>query len=259
MRRWVSLLIALAFSISGCDAPQSTPANIPEASSPSFDGWAETFTREWTRSSPQLATRTQYFTGEEQDAVDRQLSLIGEYGESFGAAMVKKRAAVARQGLAQLATFPRDRLTPVQRLSAAVIEWWLETAVKSEEFAAHEYVFDQFNGLQLEYVGSLTETHPIRNRRDIENYLEKLAQVSLRIDEGIAEARAADAGGIRPPTFIITRTMQQIDGLLKQTGKTNVLVSTLDQRMRTRPRSRGRSATRSRNWRDEPVWTSVQR
>ena len=92
-------------------------------------------------------------------------------------------------------------------------------------------MFEQFNGLQLEYVNSLTQTHPIRNRRDIDNYLAKLSLVATRIDEGITEARAADAAGIRPPKFIIDRTMQQIDGLLKQTGKANVFVSTLDERV----------------------------
>jgi uncharacterized protein (DUF885 family) len=224
-----SLLLLFALVVSACDARQVSPANLATASSQSFDEWTDTLTKEWARSSPQLATRTQYFTGDEQDALDRQLSMVGEYGESYGAGAVKKRAALAKKGLAQLAMFARDRLTPTQQLSAAVIEWWLDMAVKSEEFAAHEYVFDQFNGLQLEYVNSITQSHPIRNRRDIENYLVKLAQVSTRIDEGIAEARAADAAGIRPPKFIITRTMEQIDGLLKQTGKANVFVSTLDQ------------------------------
>ena len=231
MRRSLFLLFAFAALISGCDAKPAPSANLAAAFSPSFDEWADTFTKEWTRNSPQLATRTQYFTGDEQDALDRQLSMVGEYGESYGASTVKQRAGLAKEGVARLATFTRDRLTPPQQLSAAVIQWWLDTAVKSEEFAAHEYVFDQFNGLQLEYVNSLTQTHPIRNRRDIENYLAKLAQVAPRIDEGIAEARAADVGGIRPPKFIITRTMEQIAGLLKETGRANVFVSTLDQRI----------------------------
>ena len=45
----------------------------------------DTITNEWTRNSPQLATRTQYFSGDEQDALDRRLLMVGEYGDSFGA------------------------------------------------------------------------------------------------------------------------------------------------------------------------------
>ena len=228
------LRVPLVFLLLTAACRQSNQVPRPPATpvSPlSFDEWADAFTLEWTRNSPQLATRTQYFAGDEQDALDGQLSLVGEWGDPFGATAGRKRAALAARGLEQLRGFERDGLTPQQTLSAAVLEWSLDDAVKNAEFASYKYVFEQFGGLQLEDVNSITETHPIRNRRDIDNYLRKLAQVAPHIDEGIAEARAADAAGIRPPKFIIERTMQQIDGLLKQTGTANVFVSTLDVRI----------------------------
>src|SRR5690348_12321432 len=73
-----SLLLLCALAVSGCDARQASPPHLATAASSSFDEWADTFTKEWTRTSPQLATRTQYFTGDEQDALDRQLSMVGE-------------------------------------------------------------------------------------------------------------------------------------------------------------------------------------
>jgi uncharacterized protein (DUF885 family) len=232
MKNPIWTLLLLAFFAAACNT-SSGPASAPVSggSSPSFGQWANAFTQEWARNSPQLATRTQYFTGAEQDALEGQLTLVGEWGNAYGVGESRKRARLAARGLEQLRAFNRDSLTPAQQLDAAVIEWWLDDAVKNEEFAAHNLVFDQFNGLQLEYVSSLTQTHPVRNRRDIENYLQKLTLVAPRIDQGIVEARAADAAGIRPPRFIIDRTMQQIDGLLQQTGKANVFVATLDERI----------------------------
>ena len=171
------------------------------------------------RNSPQLATRTQYFSGDEQDALDRQLALVGEWGNTYGVGEAKKRADLATRSLTTLRSFDRNTLTPSQQLTASVVEWLLEAAVTAAQFAAHRYVFDQFNGLHLDLVNFLTQTHPIRNKRDVENYLGRLALVSTRLDEGIAAARVADDAGIRPPSFIVERTMQQIDGLLKQTGR----------------------------------------
>jgi uncharacterized protein (DUF885 family) len=231
MRGPIWPLLLLAFTGAACNQSSRPSSARVSDSSPSFGQWADAFTQEWARNSPQLATRTQYFTGVEQDALEGQLTLVGEWGNAYGAAESGKRARLAARGLEQLRAFNRDSLTPAQQLDAAVIEWWLDDTVKNEEFAAHNLVFDQFGGLQLEYVSSLTQTHPIRNRRDIENFLQKLALVGPRIDEGIAEARAADAAGIRPPRFIIERTMQQIDGLLQQAGKANVFVATLDERI----------------------------
>jgi len=41
------------------------------AATPTFDTWADDFAGQWVRLSPQFATRAQYFSGAEQDALDR--------------------------------------------------------------------------------------------------------------------------------------------------------------------------------------------
>ena len=230
--RWaLPLLLCPVLLGAACGSTTSSPpAPDSRAGSQSFDEWADAFTTEWARTNPQLATRTQYFAGEEQDRLDGQLALVGEWGNPFGVAEARKWAALATRGLQELRAFDRQSFTRPQELAAAVIEWSLDAAVKNAEFADHRYVFDQFNGLQLEYANSLTQSHPIRHQRDIENYLRKLALIAPRLDEGIAEARAADAAGIRPPAFIIERTIQQIDELAKP-GTANVFVTTLDQRI----------------------------
>ena len=162
----------------------------------SFDAWSETFAQEWMRDAPQFATRTQYFSGAEQDALDRQLSLVGEWGSPFGAATAAGVRHSPAAGSRSCSASPPDSMTPEQRTSAALLQWALDDTIASAEFATHSYVFDQFNGLQLDLVNHLTQGHPIRQRRDIENYLARLALVAPLIDQGIAEARAAVAAGI---------------------------------------------------------------
>ena len=75
-------------------------------------------------------------------------------------------------------------MAPQQRTSAALLRWALDDTVASAEFATHSYVFDQFNGLHLDLVNHLTQSHPIRQRQDIENYLARLAPVAPLIDQG---------------------------------------------------------------------------
>jgi uncharacterized protein (DUF885 family) len=116
-----------------------------------------------------------------------------------------------------------------------VLEWSLDDAVKNAEFASYKYVFEQFGGLQLEYVNSITETHPIRNRRDIDNYLRKLAQVAPRIDE---DRQTAPPTRPHPAAEVHHRAdVQQIDGLLETAGTANVF-STLTRIARSRQTSR---------------------
>ena len=224
--RLLAILILVAATACG-----RTDSPAPAASSPDFDGWADGFAEEWVRASPQLATRSQYFSGAEQDGLDRQLSMIGEWDWAFGSKALADRAAQARRGLEALDRFNTASLTPQQRTSAAVIRWSLEDVVRLAEFPHYRYVFDQFNGFQLDLINALTQSHPIRRGRDVENYLARLTLVAGRVDEAIAEARAAQAAGVLPPRVIIQRMIEQLDGFLKTPARENVFVTTLGTRI----------------------------
>jgi len=212
----IRLLVLLALFTSGL-------AGLGRAAAPTFDQWADGFAVRWVKQNPQFATRAQYFSGAEQDALDRQLS--------FGVKATQARAALAQAGLKEMAAFPEAALTPQQRTSAAIIRWTLEDAVRSAQFAQQNFVFNQFGGLHLGLVNFLTTTHPIRNPRDVENYLARLALVGARIDEGIAEAKSAEAAGILPPKFVVQRVMEQLDVFLAGQPADNVFVATLGKRV----------------------------
>jgi uncharacterized protein (DUF885 family) len=197
----------------------------------SFDQWADGFAVEWVRAIPQFVTQTQYFSGAEQDANDRQLVLAESYGAPYGVKLAQARAALARRGLRELAQFSPSDLSPSQRTSVAVIRWTLEDVIANADFAAHRFVFEQFDGLQLELVNFLTTIHPIRHRRDVENYLVRLTRVAPALDEGIAEAKSAAALGIIPPRFILQRVLDQLDAFVAVKPEENVFVVTLAERM----------------------------
>jgi len=196
-----------------------------------FDAWADDFSVRWVRLNPQLATRAQYFSGAEQDALDRQLTLSGSFGGTIGVREAEVAAALAREGLVELNKFPAASLTPRQRTSAAIIRWTLDDTINEAKFAVNRFVFDQFNGLHLGLVQFLTSSHPIRNRRDVENYLARLALVGPRLDDGIAEAKSAAAAGVLPPRFILERVLGQLDGFLADPAAKNPFVQTLDERI----------------------------
>jgi uncharacterized protein (DUF885 family) len=201
------------------------------AAAPSFDEWADGFAAEWIRTKPQLATRTQYFSGAEQDAIDRQLGLSGVFGNPYGLSAAQAAAKLAQSGLTELQRFPVAAMSPQQRTSAASISWMLLNAIRSADFAQNRPVFDQFNGLHVVLVTFMTTTHPIRNQRDAENYLARLALVGTVIDQGISEAKAAGGAGVLPPRFIIERLIEQLNAFLAPNPADNVLVTTFATRL----------------------------
>src|SRR5258708_7678883 len=186
----------------------------------SFDGWVDAFSDDWVRGDPNTATTTQYFEGAEQNSLDRRLTPIAK---EFRLA----RVALARRGLTELRKFDRAELTQSQRISAAMLEWQLDDIIRAEQFDDYRMVFQQFSGLQVQLVNFLSQTHPIRNRRDIENYLTRLKLVAGQIDEGIAQAKERAARGFLPPDFILKSTIAQFDRFLEPKPSENVLVTSL--------------------------------
>ncbi len=211
-RLLVAAWVALGFSLTAFAAPDAA-----------FDQWLDTFSAEWMRADPSSATAAQYFTGAEQDALDRQLTPITPASRAA-------RVAKAKEGLAALAAVDPRSLDASQRISADMLQWQLEMIVQAEPFNDYRYVFQQFSGLQVGLVNFLSQTHPIRNKRDIENYLARLDLVAAQMDEGIAQAKDKASRGFVPPKSILVSTLAQFDRFLAGTPHANVLVSSLDER-----------------------------
>jgi uncharacterized protein (DUF885 family) len=189
-----------------------------------FDRWSDQIAAAKVRSDPEQATQKQYFDAREQDALDRKLT---PNTVVFRAAEV----AEAKKSLAELARIDQSTLTPQQRASAATIAWSLQGTVDAYPYRDYNFVFNQFTGLHVQIVNFLSQQHPIRNRRDIENYLVRLKAVAGKMDTGIVQARGAAANGILMPTFITQASIGQLDRFLDGAPDNNVFVASLVQRM----------------------------
>jgi uncharacterized protein (DUF885 family) len=103
-----------------------------------------------------------------------------------------------------------------------MLAWQLDNIIRGEEFEDFRLVFQQFSGLQVGLVNFLTQTHPIRNRRDIQNYIVRLGLVAAQIDEGIAQAKDQATRGFLAPDFIYKSTIAQFNGFLEGSPRENV-------------------------------------
>jgi uncharacterized protein (DUF885 family) len=206
----------------------AAPAAATQAVKPNaaFDKWADKFAEDWVRLNPQLATSTQYFSGAEQAALDRQLTPLTQ-------AQRDKTRLLAKQGLAGLDKYMAGPLSETQRISAAVMRWSLENVVANERFEDHNFVFSQFSGVHVGLVNFMNTTHPLRRAADVDSYLARLEQVAPRIDEALVRARAAAAKNLVPPRFILARAQDQVNAFLKEAPAQNPLITSFEQRTGT--------------------------
>ena len=133
-----------------------------------------TFTADWIRHDPDMATRVRYLTGDEQEQLERQLT-------PRTSAWKTERIARAKTGLARLASFNRARFTPTEQVSADVMQWQLQTIVDEESFLDQAFALEQFQGSNVSLLEAFTANHPLRTERDGGNYVARLGQLSARM------------------------------------------------------------------------------
>ncbi len=148
-----------------------------------------------------------------------QLGLADSLGiDYFNSRLTDRSEAHIRHLLAQghedldtLRRYDRAKLNASERLSADVLGWFLETAVTGgDRFFYHPYSIEQMDGIQVALPNFMVNTHPLRTRRNAEDYVARLAAFGRAFDDTIAFSQAQAAHGIVPPRFVTAKVLDQL-------------------------------------------------
>ena len=196
---------------------------VPTAQQPSIDDFFRELSDGWVRLNPNIAVSTRYFSGEEQDRLERQIS-------SYADAVERQRLDYIERGRQQLARFDRSRLTDAQRLSADLLRYHLQSYLDWAKYDDYMFPLDQFNGANIWLPNTLTVTHPVRTSKDVSNYVARLGQVAPRMAEAVVESQQRAAKDLIPPRYILRLTIDQMRRFVSTPPAQNPFVTSLDER-----------------------------
>jgi uncharacterized protein (DUF885 family) len=171
------------------------------------------------------AASSRYFTGPEQDAMEREI-----HSQTLASRDAERK--LVRKGLAELRAFDRSKMSDSQKLYADIIAWDLQNRIDGEQFQDYTFPLAQTDGAQAALPGLMTVQHPVATPRDAENYVVRLRQVAPRMEEAIVEARRLIGKKLVPPKFILEDAIAQIDVFLAMAPSQNPLVQSFADRMR---------------------------
>ena len=235
LRRSLALGIAAACStllLSACDSAPPTPpsagdtGSVASAQAASVSDFFAEFTDSWMQRQPSATTYSGYFEGDTQRAMDRQLT---PESDAFDGETV----ALAKQGMARLAGFDRAAMSEVERVSAELMQWQLQSIIDGAAFSDTQFPLNQMRGVNVSLPNLMTVAHPLRDAQDAESYLARLGQFDLRMGEAVEAARQRAADGILPPRFILQSTITQMQRFIDSPPADNPLVSTLDDKLQS--------------------------
>lgn len=200
-----------------------TLAGSALAADRNVDDFFQAFTDEWMRFHTDQAASSRYFTGPEQDAMERKIA-------PFTMERTVAAEKLARKGLTQLRSFDRSQMSETQRLRTDIIAWDLNTRLEGAPFRDYSFPLAQ-NGAQSGLPALMSIVHPVVTPRDAENYVARLGDVGPRMQEAIDESQRLIGKKLTPPNFILQLSIEQIKKFLAVSPAQNALVAGFDRRM----------------------------
>jgi len=104
-----------------------------------------------------------------------------------------------------LRKFDRDELTPDQQISYDIYEWYLEEIVSGKPYMYYDYTATYYfvTSIHEQQIRFFTDIHPVTNLQDAKDYVTRLNQVGVKIDQLIEGLELRAKAGVTPPEFAV--------------------------------------------------------
>ena len=127
--------------------------------------------------------------------------------------------------LATLKRYNFNDLSDTQKITHKIAIFDTENDIKEfEEFRYHSYPFNQISGNHLGLVEFMTDTHPIRNVREAEDYIERVELFDESLSANLIWLEEQKKLGIFAPKFVFDHVIRQLYELINYKDDENPLM-----------------------------------
>ena len=127
--------------------------------------------------------------------------------------------------LATLKRYDFNDLSDIQKITHKIAIFDTENDIKEfEEFRYHSYPFNQISGNHLGLVEFMTDTHPIRNVREAEDYIERVKLFDESLSANLIWLEEQKKLGIFAHKFVFDHVIRQLYELINYKDDENPLM-----------------------------------
>jgi len=232
--RKIALSIVSLLALCACGTNDDSAKKPPR---PTMTAIADEIMGEIVKVSPETATSL---------SVTEELAggrFAGKLDNRSPEAITALKTAVNRW-VGSLAAFDRRKLTGDDAITYDVIAQQYGGLKNALAFGYGQYsqsgwfapyVINPIDSAFVTLPDFLDSQHAIRTVQDVDDYLARLAQVAVAVDQERARFEVDVAAGAIPPDFLIDRSLEILNGLVKASPENNVYVKSLERRIATLP------------------------
>ena len=117
--------------------------------------------------------------------------------------------------LQTLNSYSDDELTENQVITKKIAIFDTDNDINEfEDFRFHSYPVNQISGAHLNAIEFMTDIHPIRSKREANDYLKRVSQIGASMDNLLLWLDEQAKIGIYPPTFVFDHVINQLSEIL---------------------------------------------
>ena len=114
-----------------------------------------------------------------------------------------------------LNSYEDDELTEEQIITKKIAFFDTENDINEfKNFRFHSYPINQISGAHLNAIEFMTDIHPIRSKREANDYLKRVNQISASMDNLLVWFDEQAKFGIYPPSFVFDHVISQLSEML---------------------------------------------
>ncbi|TVQ36599.1 MAG: DUF885 domain-containing protein [Wenzhouxiangella sp.] len=135
--------------------------------------------------------------------------------------------AMARRHREEMGRFDRFELSGQDALSWDIMAWQLDQQINGADFIWHDFPVNQLMAIHNMLPGFMTAQHPLRNDRDVDFYLQRLAQFPAAFQGTVEVVAHRVEQGVLPPRFALEKTIRDSRAFIAGEPSDNPLVTEL--------------------------------
>lgn len=146
----------------------------------------------------------------------------------FSKNQIEKDKKTTQNFLKRLEAIDSTGFSATDQLNKDLMIYQLKETLKNYDLKLYEMPFNQMWGLHLQFPGFISSI-PFDNAKQYQDYIARLKQIPLILDQGIQLAKQGQKDGLMPPRYLIEKVAKQINSIATPAGKDSVFASPLKQ------------------------------
>lgn len=122
-----------------------------------------------------------------------------------------------------LQEYEREELNKEQQLSYDILKWFLNDAIRREQFIYHDYILTQLSGVHVDLPDFMVNVHQVNTKEDAENYIARLSKFDTKFDQLLEQLVLREQKEIIPPRFSVEKVLKQTSEFIKDSAQKNIL------------------------------------